>query len=113
LGVILYISNVFAQVITSGQEESVVYMQLSDILDNTQKYLDDLVQSINSGEKDNALNIISNITTNIKKIENGLDLIGTNPIYGRLDIVIYLLDKIYFYFNLLLEYLFLIIMKVK
>ena len=76
------ISNVFAQVISSGEEESVVYMQLSDILDNTQKDLDDVVQAINSGEKDNALNIISNITTNIKEIEHGLDLIVNNPIYG-------------------------------
>ena len=81
-GNFMHISNVFAQVITSGEEESVVYMQLSDILDNTQKDLDDVVQAINSGEKDNALNIISNITTNIKEIEHGLDLIVDNPIYG-------------------------------
>ncbi len=81
-GNFMHISNVFAQVITSGEEESVVYMQLSNILDNTQKDLEDLVQEINSGEKDNALNIISNITTNIKEIENGLDLIVDNPIYG-------------------------------
>ena len=46
----MHISNVFAQVITSGEEEFVVYIQLSDILDNTQKSLDDLVQAINSGE---------------------------------------------------------------
>ena len=59
-GNFMHISNVFAQVITSGEEESVVYMQLSDILDNTQKDLDDVVQAINSGEKDTALNIISN-----------------------------------------------------
>ncbi len=81
-GNFMHISNVFAQVITSGEEESVVYMQLSNILDNTQKDLEDLVQEINSGEKDNALNIISNITTNIKEIENGLDLIVDNPLYG-------------------------------
>lgn len=81
-GNFMHISNVFAQVITSGEEESVVYMQLSDILDNTQKDLDDLVQAINSGEKDNALNIISNITTNIKEIRNGINLIVDNPIHG-------------------------------
>ena len=81
-GNFMHISNVFAQVISSGEEESVVYMQLSDILDNTQKDLDDVVQAINSGEKDIALNIISNITTNIKEIEHGLDLIVNNPIYG-------------------------------
>ncbi|HJU60175.1 MAG TPA: hypothetical protein VJ583_10515 [Nitrososphaeraceae archaeon] len=69
-------SNIFAQ------EESDIYIQLSNILDNTQKDLDDVVQAINSGEKDNALNIISNITTNIKEIENGLDLIVDNPIHG-------------------------------
>jgi hypothetical protein len=46
----MHISNVFAQVITSGEEESVVYMQLYDILENTQKNLNDLVQAINSGE---------------------------------------------------------------
>ena len=48
-GNFMHISDVFVQVITSG-EESVVYMQLSDILDNTQKNLDDLVQAINSDE---------------------------------------------------------------
>jgi hypothetical protein len=40
------------------------------------------VQAINSGQKDNALNIISNITTNIKEIKNSSDLLVTNPIYG-------------------------------
>lgn len=74
-------ADVFGQVITNS-EESVVYMQLSDILDNTKKSLDDVVQAINSGEKDNALNIISNITMNIKEIENGLNLIVDNPIHG-------------------------------
>ena len=49
-GIFMHISNVFAQVITSGEEESVVYMQLYDILENTQKNLDDFVQAINSGE---------------------------------------------------------------
>ena len=49
-GNFMHISNVFAQVITSGEEEFVVYIQLSDILDNTQKSLDDSVQAINSGE---------------------------------------------------------------
>lgn len=75
-------ADVFAQVITNSEEESVVYMQLSDILDNTKKSLEDVVQAINSGEKDNALNIISNITMNIKEIENGLNLIVDNPIHG-------------------------------
>jgi hypothetical protein len=75
-------SDVFAQVITNSEEESDIYMQLSNILDNTKKNLDDVVQAINSGDKDNAINIISNITTNIKEIENGLDLLVTNPIYG-------------------------------
>ena len=75
-------ADVFAQVITNSEEESDVYMQLSNILDNTEKSLDDVVQAINSGEKDNALNIISNITMNIKEIENGLDLIVDNPIHG-------------------------------
>ena len=75
-------SDVFAQVISNSEEESDVYMQLSSILDNTKKDLDDVLQAINSGEKDNALNIISNITMNIKEIENGLNLIVDNPIHG-------------------------------
>ena len=75
-------ADVFAQVISNSEEESDVYMQLSSILDNTKKDLDDVVQAINSGEKDNALNIISNITMNIKEIENGLNLIVDNPIHG-------------------------------
>ena len=75
-------ADVFAQVISNSEEESDVYMQLSSILDNTKKDLDDVVQAINSGEKDDALNIISNITMNIKEIENGLNLIVDNPIHG-------------------------------
>lgn len=75
-------SNVFAQVISNDLEESNVYIQLSNILDNTEKDLGNIVQTINSGEKDNALNIISNITMNIKEIRNGLNLIVDNPIHG-------------------------------
>ena len=75
-------ADVFAQVISNSEEESDVYTQLSSILDNTKKDLDDVVLAINSGEKDNALNIISNITMNIKEIENGLNLIVDNPIHG-------------------------------
>jgi hypothetical protein len=75
-------SDVFAQVIANDLEESNVYIQLSNILDNTEKDLGNIVQAINSGEKDNALNIISNITMNIKEIRNGLNLIVDNPIHG-------------------------------
>ena len=75
-------SDVFAQVISNDLEESNVYIQLSNILDNTEKDLGNIVQAINSGEKDNALNIISNITMNIKEIRNGLNLIVDNPIHG-------------------------------
>ena len=75
-------SDVFAQVISNDLEESNVYTQLSNILDITEKDLGNIVQAINSGEKDNALNIISNITMNIKEIRNGLNLIVDNPIHG-------------------------------
>lgn len=75
-------SNVFAQVISNDLEESNVYIQLFNILDNTEKDLGNIVQAINSGEKDNALNIILNITMNIKEIRNGLNLIVDNPIHG-------------------------------
>ena len=75
-------SDVFAQVISNNLEESDVYLQLSDILDNTEKNLGNVVEAINSGEKDNALNIVSNITVNIKEIRNGINLIVDNPIHG-------------------------------
>ena len=75
-------SDVFAQVISDDLEESNVYIQLSNILDNTEQNLGNVTQAINSGENDNALNIISNITTNIKEIRNGLNLIVDNPIHG-------------------------------
>ena len=74
--------DVFAQVISDDLEESNVYIQLSNILDNTEQNLGNVTQAINSGEKDNALSIISNITTNINEIRNGLNLIVDNPIYG-------------------------------
>ncbi len=72
-------SDVFAQVITNSEEE---YMQLSNILENTEKSLEDVVKAINSWEKDNALNIISNITMNVKEIEIGINLLVDNPIHG-------------------------------
>ena len=81
-GIFIPKSDVFAQVISNELEESNVYIQLSNILDNTEKDLGNIVQAINSGEKDNALNIISNITMNIKEIRNGLNLIVDNPIHG-------------------------------
>ena len=74
--------DVFAQVISDDLEESNVYTQLSNILDNTEQILGNVNQAINSGENDNALNIISNITTNIKEIKNGINLIVDNPIHG-------------------------------
>jgi hypothetical protein len=75
-------NDVFAQVISDDLEESNVYIQLSNILDNTEQNLGNVTQAINSGENDNALNIISNITTNIQEIRNGLNLIVDNPIHG-------------------------------
>lgn len=74
--------DVFAQVISDDLEESNVYIQLSNILDNTEQNLGNVTQAINSGENDKALNIISNITTNIQEIRNGLNLIVDNPIHG-------------------------------
>lgn len=81
-GIFIPKSDVFAQVISNDLEESNVYIQLSNILDNTEKDLGNIVEAINSGEKDNALNILSNITMNIKEIRNGLNLIVDNPIHG-------------------------------
>ena len=81
-GIFIPKSDVFAQVISNDLEESNVYIELSNILDNTEKDLGNIVEAINSGEKDNALNIISNITMNIKEIRNGLNLIVDNPIHG-------------------------------
>lgn len=75
-------SDVFAQVISNDLEESDIYIQLSNILDNTEKNLGNVVEAINSGEKENALNIISNVTMNIKEIRNGINLIVDNPIHG-------------------------------
>ena len=68
--------------LSSDLEESNVYIQLSNILDNTEQNLGNVTQAINSVENDNALNIISNITTNIQEIRNGLNLIVDNPIHG-------------------------------
>jgi hypothetical protein len=81
-GNFIHKSDVFAQVISNNLEESDVYIQLSNILDNTVKNLGNVVEAINSGEKDNALNIISNITMNIKEVRNGINLIVDNPIHG-------------------------------
>ncbi|HET7643681.1 MAG TPA: hypothetical protein VFK40_09245 [Nitrososphaeraceae archaeon] len=73
---------VFAQVITNGLEESDLYTQLSNKLDNTTSYVSNAMKAIESGEDEEALNIISNITMNIKEIRNGLNLIVDNPIFG-------------------------------
>jgi hypothetical protein len=81
-GIFIPKTDVFAQVISNNLEESDVYLQLSNILDNTEKNLGNVIDAINSGEKENALNIISNTTMNIKEIRNGINLIVDNPIHG-------------------------------
>jgi Zn-dependent M16 (insulinase) family peptidase len=75
-------ADVFAQVITNGLEESDLYTQLSNKLDNTTGYVNNAIRAVESGENEEALNIISNITMNIKEIRNGLNLIVDNPIFG-------------------------------
>jgi len=75
-------ADVFAQVITNGSEESDVYTQISNSLDNIDMNLDKAVQGINTGEKGDVLNILSNVTTDINEIKNGLNLIVDNPIHG-------------------------------
>jgi len=78
----IYIETSFAQVISSGLEESVLYSNLSKIIEGTAQDLNDLGKYIKSGEKDNALNILSNVTLNINEVKQALDLLVTNPIYG-------------------------------
>ena len=74
--------DVFAQVITNSSEEADVYTQMSNLLDNIEKNLDNAVQIIKTGEEGDVLNILSNVTTNINEIKNGLNLIVDNPIHG-------------------------------
>ena len=74
--------GVFAQVITNSSEEADVYTQMSNLLDNIEKNLDNAVQIIKTGEKGDVLNILSNITTDINEVKNGLNLIVDNPIHG-------------------------------
>ena len=74
--------DIFAQVLTNGLEESDLYIQLSNKLDNTTNYVSNAIKAVESGEKEEALSIISNITMNIKEIRNGLNLIVDNPIFG-------------------------------
>jgi hypothetical protein len=73
---------VFAQVITNSSEEADVYTQMSNLLDNIEKNLDNAVQIIKTGEEGDVLNILSNVTTDINEIKNGLNLIVDNPIHG-------------------------------
>jgi hypothetical protein len=72
----------FGQVISDGLEESNLYLQISDVLANTDKKLDELVQTIKSGETEKSLEIVSNITMNIKEVRAGMNLIVDNPIFG-------------------------------
>ena len=51
-----------------AQEEADVYLQLSNILDNIKKDLDDVIQSINSGQKDNALILYLILLQILKKL---------------------------------------------
>jgi len=74
--------DVFAQVITNSSEEADVYTQMSNLLDNIEKNLDNAVQIIKAGEEGDVLNILSNVTTDINEIKNGLNLIVDNPIHG-------------------------------
>lgn len=72
----------FGQVISGGEEESNVYLQISNILDNTTNKLNELVQAIKSGNNENAIDIASNITMNIQEVRQGVNLLVDNPIKG-------------------------------
>ena len=74
--------DVFAQVITNSSEEANVYSQISNLLDNIDKNLDNAVQMVKTGEKGDVLNILSNVTTDINEVKNGLNQIVDNPIHG-------------------------------
>lgn len=72
----------FGQVISTGEEESNVYLQISNILDDTQNKMNELVQAIKSGNNENAIGIASNITMNIQEVRLGVNLLVDNPIKG-------------------------------
>jgi len=72
----------FGQVISTGEEESNVYLQISNILDDTQNKMNELVQAIKSGNNENAIDIASNITMNIQEVRLGVNLLVDNPIKG-------------------------------
>ncbi|MDX1372233.1 MAG: hypothetical protein R3321_07170 [Nitrososphaeraceae archaeon] len=72
----------FGQVISTGEEESNVYLQISNILDDTQNKTNELVQAIKSGNIENAIDIASNITMNIQEVRLGVNLLVDNPIKG-------------------------------
>ena len=72
----------FGQVISTGEEESKVYLQISNILDDTQNKTNELVQAIKSGNNENAIDIASNITMNIQEVRLGVNLLVDNPIKG-------------------------------
>ncbi|MFB5600732.1 MAG: hypothetical protein ACE5SW_10965 [Nitrososphaeraceae archaeon] len=79
---ILMAENSYGQVISNGLEESDLYLQISQILEKTETKLGELTQTINSGETENALEIVSNITLNIKEVREGVNLLVDNPIHG-------------------------------
>lgn len=79
---ILMTEKSYGQVISNGLEESDLYLQISEILEQTETKLGELSQTINSGETENALEIVSNITLNIKEVREGVNLLVDNPIHG-------------------------------
>ena len=67
--------NASLQTSKNNEEQSDLYLKLSDLVKNTG---DDIVQSmsaIESGDNRSALNILANVTVNLQEISNGLNIL--------------------------------------
>lgn len=56
-----------------------MYTKLSELINNTGNKVNQTIQAIQSGNTDEALNILSNVTNNIHEISNGFDIYASAP----------------------------------
>ena len=64
----------------NSTEQSIVYLKLSNLINNTH---DDVIQSmraIESGDDSIALNILTNVAVNLQELSNGLEVLINEPL---------------------------------
>lgn len=74
------ISNAYAtESFFEGPIKVEMYSKLSQLINGTGNSVNQAIQAIKSGNNEAALDILSNVTNNMKEIANGIDIFTSAP----------------------------------